>query len=117
VTARRPGKLWFKFKLFGLQWEARVIPAKHKALDRGATLAFVMYNERWMGFSDSLTAEQQRTAVVHEIQHVIEEHADVDYEQAVSADVADRCTDQVARCWLYVIRECPEILDFLRAAD
>jgi hypothetical protein len=117
ATKKRPGKLWFKFKLFGLPWEARVIPAKHKALDNGDTFAFVMYDERWMGFSDILTLEQQRTSFAHELQHVIEEHADVNYEEAVCAEIADRCTDQVARGWLYVIRECPEILAFLQAAD
>lgn len=114
MAAKRPGKLWFRFKLFGLEWETRIIPAEHKALDHGDTSAFVMYNERWMGFSDALTLEQQRTALAHEIQHVVEEYADVDYEQAVTEDVADRCTDQVARGWLYIIRECPEIVDFLR---
>ena len=115
--ARKPkptGKPWFKFKLFGLQWEARIHPQKSKALDNGATLAFCSYDDRQMGFSDSLTNEQLRTALAHEMQHVIEEHSDVDYEQIHSAEVADRLTDQVARGWLYVIRECPEIVAFLR---
>ena len=115
TAARRSGKAWFKFKLFGLQWEARVYPPKHKELDNGDTLAFCNYEHRVMGFSSALTPEQQRTAFVHELQHAIEDHADVDYEQKVTPDVSDRLTDQVARGWLYVIRECPEILSFLRA--
>lgn len=113
--AKRPGKLWFKFTLFGLDWEARTVPAKSKTLDKGKTLACVLYNERVMYYSDELTLEQQRTAFVHELQHAIEEHADVDYEQAVTADVAERCTDQIARGWLYFIRHSPEVIAFLRA--
>lgn len=109
-----PGKPWFEFKLFGLKWRARIVPALDKALDKGDTSAYCDYAPRVMAFSDALTNEQLRTAFVHELQHAIEEHADVDYEESVSADVSDRCTDQVARGWLYVVRECPEIIAFLR---
>lgn len=114
IRRRTPGKLWFKFKIFGLMWQVRIFPAKSKYLEGGATLAFCEYDSRMLGFSDTLTNEQLRTAFVHELQHVIEEHADVDYEEVHSPDVADRLTDQVARGWLYVIRECPEIIAFLR---
>lgn len=111
---RLPGKPWFDFKLFGLKWKTRIVPAKHPELDKGATLAYCDYTKRLMVFSDSLTNEQLRTAFVHELQHAIEEHADVDYEEKHSAEVADRLTDQVARGWLYFIRECPELIAFLR---
>ena len=111
---RLPGKAWFEFKLFGLQWRTRIIPANSVALDKGKTLAFCDYDHRVLGFSDTMTNEQLRTAFAHELQHAIEEHADVDYETGVSPDVSDRCTDQVARGWLYVIRECAEITAFLR---
>jgi hypothetical protein len=114
VATRKPGKLWFRFKLFGLQWEARIYPEKHAMMDKGDSLAFCDFDDRLMGFSAKLTAEQQRTAFAHELQHAIEDHSDVDYEQKVTPDVSDRLTDQVARCWLYVIRECPEIVEFLR---
>lgn len=111
---RLPGKPWFDFRLFGLKWHARICPALSKELDKGATSAYCWYDRRLMVFSDALTNEQLRTAFVHELQHAIEEHADVDYEDPVSAEVADRLTDQVARGWLYFIRECPEIVAFLR---
>lgn len=114
MSTRLPGKPWFEFKLFGLQWRARIAPANHKALDNGGTLAYVEGDRRLMVFSDGLTQEQLRTAFAHELQHAIEEHADVDYTVKCDEDVADRCTDQVARGWLYVIRECPEIVAFLR---
>lgn len=113
--AKKPGKLWFKFTLFGLQWEARIAPAKSPALDHGKTMAYCEYDSRLIVLSDELTLEQQRTTFAHELQHAIEEHADVDYTEATSSDVADRCTDNVARAWVYVIRHCPEIVDFLRA--
>ncbi len=111
---RLPGKPWFEFKLFGLEWQARIAPAKGRALDKGKTTAYCEYDSRLMVFSDQLTNEQLRTAFVHELQHAIEEHADVDYEEKVAPDVADRLTDQVARGWLYFIRQCPEIVAFLR---
>lgn len=111
---RLPGKPWFEFKLFGLPWKTRIVGAKSKELDRGATLAYCWYDRRLMVFSDALTNEQLRTAFVHELQHAIEEHADVDYEETHSAEVSDRLTDQVARGWLYFIRESPEIVAFLR---
>ncbi len=111
---KQPGKAWFDFKLFGLRWQARIVPSRHNALDHGNTIAYCDFENRVMAFSDATTKEQLRTAFAHELQHAIEEHADVDYEQALSPDTADRCTDQVARGWLYVIRECPEILSFLR---
>lgn len=114
MARKLPGKAWFDFKLFGLKWRARIIPADHVALDKGKTLAYCDFDHRVLGFSDKLTNEQLRTAFVHELQHAIEEHADVDYEQKHDADVADRLTDQVARGWLYFIRECPEIIAFLR---
>lgn len=111
---RLPGKPWFEFKLYGLPWNTRVLPANCKALDNGDTSAYCWYEKREMAFSDALSHEQLRTAFCHELQHAIEEHADVDYEQGVSSDVADRLTDQVSRGWLYFIRENPEILAFLR---
>jgi hypothetical protein len=115
MAKRLPGRTWFKFTMFGLPWEARIAKQKSAVLDKGNTLACVFYNERVMYFSDHLTLEQQRTAFVHELQHMIEEHADVDYGQAASHEISERCTDQVARGWLYFIRHCPEIIDFLRA--
>lgn len=117
MAKKLPGKLWFAFELFGLSWTARIAPAKSAVLDKGKTLACVLYNERLMYFSDKLTLEQQRTAFVHELQHAIEEHADVDYETAADHTIAERCTDQVARGWLYFIRHSPEVIAFLRAED
>lgn len=114
VTKRRPGKLWFRFTLFGLEWEARVAPAKSKALDHGKTMGYCAYDSRLIVLSDALSLEQQRTTFAHELQHAIEDHADVDYAEGVPPDVADRCTDNVARAWVYVIRHCPQLVDFFR---
>ena len=114
MTKKR-GKLWFCFTLFGLPWEARIAPVNSTILDKGKTMAVCMYNERKIYLSDNLTLEQQRTTFAHELQHAIEDHSDVDYEEAVSPDVSDRCTDNVARGWIYIIRHCPAIIDFLRA--
>jgi hypothetical protein len=107
--ARRSGKIWLEFVLYGLQWEARVAPAKSKVLDRGKTLACVLHDQRVMYFADTLSDEQLSTALAHEVQHVIEEHADVDYTSAT--DTGDRMTDQVARGWLYIIRDCAPLME------
>lgn len=112
---KKPGKLWFKFLLFGLKWEVRFAPANTKALDYGNTFGYCEYNERLIVISDALTLEQQRTTFAHELQHAIEEYADVDYERKVDAGFADQCTDNVARGWIYIIRHCPNIVKFLRA--
>lgn len=109
--ARRYGSVWLDFMLFGLQWQARIVPAKSKALDRGKTLACMLHDERLMYFADSLSDEQLSTALAHEVQHAVEEHADVDYTTATDPDTADRMSDQVARGWLYIIRDCPVLLE------
>lgn len=109
--ARKIGTLWLEFVLYGLQWHAYVAPSKCKMLDKGRTLACVLHDERVMYFADSLSDEQLSTALAHEVQHVIEEHADVDYTQATDEDTGDRMSDQVARGWLYVIRDCPVLME------
>lgn len=109
--ARRYGKVWLDFMLYGLQWQARIAPAKSKILDRGKTLACVLHDERVMYFADTLSDEQLSTALAHELQHAIEEHADVDYTTATDHDTADRMSDQVARGWLYVIRDCKPLME------
>lgn len=115
-SKRRAGKLWFEFTLFGLDWEVRIAPAKQvKNREGHECMAICYYNERWMLFSDNLSAEQFRVTFAHELQHAIEDHADVDYETGTTVDVHDRWTDQVARGWVYVMRHCPEIVAFLQA--
>jgi hypothetical protein len=110
VAARKFGRPWITFRLFGLNWEARIVPRKHKVLNNGGDHACLFYAERLMYFGDHLSDEQLATSLAHEVQHAIEEHADVDYEVAAPPEVADRLTDNVARGWLYVIRDVPELL-------
>lgn len=116
MAARKPGKDWLVFSLFGHEWEARVVRATSKALD--GAVAITYFDAHVMYFSDKCSPEQMRTGLAHEIQHVVEEQADVDYAVAVTnEDVADRMTDQVARGWLYVIRHCPEVVAVLQGGD
>ena len=112
--ARRYGKPWLDFMLFGLQWHARIAPRNSKVLDKGETAACVLHDERTMYFADTLSDEQLATALAHEVQHVIEEHADIEYEVATTPDVADRMTDQVSRGWLYIIRDCPVLVEVFK---
>lgn len=116
---RRPGKLWFRFKLFGLDWEVRILPHDHKLLKDGKheCQGMCFHNLRVIYISDKNTHEQCRMTLAHELQHAIEDHADVDYEKGVHVDVHDRWTDQVARGWVYIMRHCPEIIDCLKGAD
>ena len=117
AVVKRPGKLWFRFFLFGLDWEARVLQPSHRILKNGKheSMAVCFYNHRVMYFAANLTHEQFRTTLAHEIQHAIEDHAAVDYEKGVHVDVHDRWTDQVALGWLYVMRHNPLIVEFLQA--
>lgn len=116
MAKKRPGKLWFKFTLFGLEWETRVASARQvKNREGDKCQAICYFGERWILFSDNLSPEQYRMTLAHEIQHAIEDHADVDYEEGTTVDVHDRWTDQVARGWVYLIRHCPDIVAFLRA--
>jgi hypothetical protein len=114
MARKKLGKPWLTFKLFGLQWKAYIVPQSHPELVSGdgdtITQGICYFDRRVMFFTESLSDEQLATTLAHEIQHAIEEHADVDYSKAVPEDVADRMTDQVARGWLYVIRDCPELL-------
>lgn len=113
---KRPGKLWMRFQLFGLDWEARIAPQTHPVLKDGEheSMAVCFYNERLMVFADNLSQEQYRITLAHEIQHAIEDHADVDYEKGVRTEVHDRWTDQVARGWVYLMRHCPLIVEYLQ---
>ena len=113
---RRPGKLWFRFNLFGLDWETRIATQKQVKNREGHACQAICYlDQRWMLFSDDLSPEQFRMTLAHEIQHAIEDHADVDYEAGTTVDVHDRWTDQVARGWVYLLRHCPEIVEYLQA--
>lgn len=116
---KRPGSLLCRFPLFGLDWEARVLPHDHKLLMAGKheCQGICFYNERVIYLSDKCTQEQLRMTLAHEIQHAIEDHADVDYEKGVQIDVHDRWTDQVARGWVDLMRHCPEIIEYLRGKD
>lgn len=116
---KRPGKVLAHFLLFGHHWEARIIRHDHKFLKEGKheCQGVCIQSERVIYLSDKNSTEQCRITLAHEIQHAIEDHADVDYEKGVEVDVHDRWTDQVARGWVYVIRHCPAIIGYLRGVD
>lgn len=75
-----------------------------------------LYNERVIYLSLNQTHEQLRVTLAHELQHAIEDHADVDYEKGVPTEVHDRWSDQVARGWVYVMRHCPPIVEYLQGS-
>ena len=112
MAKRKPGKLLLKFPLYGFDWEVRTAPAKHKILDGAVGHCFL--NDHVMYVSEDNTDEQARTTVAHEIQHIIEEHADVDYTKQTDEATGDRMTDIVSRGWLMLIRTCPDLLAWLR---
>lgn len=114
MTKRFCGKPWLEFELYGMKWCARIVPANHKIVDNGKTAAVVFFDDHVMYFSDNNSEEQLRTGLAHEIQHIIEEHADVDYEVECTPEVSDRRTDAVSRGWLYFIRSCPDIVSFFK---
>lgn len=120
---KRPGRLWFKFRLYSLDWEVRILAAKHPALrykdSRGVgyCMGLCFMNARWIALNDKMSHEQFRIALAHEIQHAIEDGADVDYEKGVAVDVHDRWTDVQARGWVYFMRDNPEVVKYLQGEE
>lgn len=111
---KRPGKLWFKFTLFGLDWEVRHAPPEVvKSYDGEECMGLCYHNERWILLDNSVSDEQIRTTLAHELQHAIEDYACVDYERGVTEDIHDRWTDHVALGWVYLMRHCPELVKLL----
>ena len=119
MAKKLPGKLWFHFKLHGLEWMVRIVPDDHKALkdedDGRSCMGLCFYNSRMIYVNQKMTHEQFRTTLAHEIQHAIEDAADVDYEKGAPEAVHDRWTDMVARGWLSLMRESPKVIEFLQA--
>jgi len=111
MAQRRPGKPLLKFPLFGFDWEVRTVGAGSKVLDGAVGICYL--SDHVIYLSEDNTDEQARTTLAHEIQHVIEDHADVDYTQPTDDPTADRMTDQVSRGWLMLIRTCPALLAWL----
>jgi Zn-dependent peptidase ImmA (M78 family) len=102
------------FQLFGLEWKTYLVPSDHKDLGKGTDNGACFYDRREIYLSEALSDEQLVTTLAHEIQHAIEDHAGIDYEQPVDPDVADRMTDQVALGWLFILRGCPDLVEVLK---
>ena len=71
-----------------------------------------MYLEKkiiYLQSRNTMTLEQQQTALFHEIQHIIEDHFHIDQD--------DEVTDKIALGWLYFIRGCPDIIKFCSKKD
>lgn len=113
------GKRLLQFTLFGKAWDVREVPPGHKVLDednRGPVWAIVYLEEGVMYLRSVATSEQKQTALLHEIQHIIEEHHCIDHERAAQDnDESENRTDRLSLGWLYVIRGCPEVLAFVTA--
>lgn len=115
MAKRKPGRLWFKFTLHGLAWEARLFNPKTTKGELKGLMGQCDPGERIIWIADDLTPEQARITLAHELQHAIEDAADVDLTGPSPApDVADRWTDNMARGWVYIIRTCPQLLKFLQ---
>ena len=117
MAKRLCGRRWLEFTLFGLQWQVRWAAQNSKVLDHGKTMGLCLYEERVIYISAGISSEQMRTTLAHEIQHLIEDHADVDHSHAATGEVSDRWTDQLSRGWLYLIRGCPELVAIFQAKD
>jgi Zn-dependent peptidase ImmA (M78 family) len=115
--ARRPGKRLLKFSLFGNDYEVRTVRAGHAKLDNDPRVFGMCYMEErviYLASSEDVTLEQQQSTLLHEIQHVIEDHYCIDHLTASETDLgSEQKTDQIALGWLYVIRGCPEVLAFV----
>jgi hypothetical protein len=115
---RLPGKHLLKFTLFGNTWQVREVPPGHRVLDednRGPVWAIVWLNDKIIYLRSVATREQKQTALMHEIEHIIEEHYCIDHElPAPDNDESENRTDKLSLGWLYVIRACPEVVKFVK---
>lgn len=111
MAKRKYGKLLLRFPLYGFDWDVRSVPPTSKVLEGAVGICYL--SDHVIYLSESNTEEQARTTLAHEIQHVIEDHADVDYTKQTDDATADRMTDQVSRGWLMLVRTCPELLAWL----
>ena len=115
---RAAGKLLMTFTLFGKAWEVRDVPKGHKMLGNGDldTWGEVHFedNRIYLADTNNATHEQRCTSLMHEINHIIEEHYCIDLGKApVSDDGGEDRTDKLGMGWLYVIRGCPEVIAFV----
>jgi hypothetical protein len=112
-----PGKHLLYFTLFGKQWDVREAPPKHRVFEedkRGPVWAIVWLEDGVIYLRSTATREQKQTALLHEIQHIIEEHHCIDHTGAApTEDESENRTDRLSLGWLYVIRGCPEVLAFV----
>lgn len=115
---RAAGKRLLQFTLFGKQWDVREVPPGHKVFggdpERVWAIVWLETGAIYLLNSEHATREQQQTALLHEIQHIIEEHYCIDH-QIVAPDntESENRTDRLSLGWLYVIRGCPEVLQFV----
>jgi hypothetical protein len=114
---RAAGKRLLQFTLFGKAWDVREVPPGHRVLDednRGPVWAIVHLEAGVIYLRDVATREQKQTALLHEIEHIIEEHHCIDHmHPAPTEDESENRTDRLSLGWLYVIRGCPEVLQFV----
>lgn len=118
MTKRLPGRKLLEFNLFGIEWQVREVKLKHEKLDPKDNRVFGMVHleERvvYIGSNKYLTLEQQQQCVFHEIQHIIEDHFSIDHEyKAENEQFSESRTDSIACGWLYVVRGCPEVIEFV----
>lgn len=111
------GKQLITFTLFGKKWSVREVPPGHKVLDedtQGPVWAIVWLEEGVIYLRATATMEQKQTSLLHEIQHIIEEHYCIDHEfRAPDNNESENRTDRLSLGWLYVLRGCPEVIAFV----
>lgn len=115
---RLAGKRLLQFTLFGNRWDVREVPRSHKLLDGDDRVFAMVYYEEYRiyiaALDGDMTVEQQQTSLLHEIQHIIEEHYCINHlKPAEDENGSEDRTDRISLGWLYVIRGCPEVLSFV----
>jgi len=101
-----------------MEFDVRQVKAGHAKLDGAHDIYGMCYmedREIYIRDEETATLEQRQTALLHEIQHIIEDHYSIDFLRA-SEDVAasENRTDHISLGWLYVIRGCPQVVEFVR---
>jgi Zn-dependent peptidase ImmA (M78 family) len=113
---RKSGKRLFTFSLFGNDYDVRLVTRGHAELDSDPKAWGMAYMEqRLIYIRTGATLEQKQTTLMHEIEHIIEDHYCIDHEEKCdNNDDSESRTDKISLGWLYLIRSNPHVIDFLR---
>jgi hypothetical protein len=115
---RKPGKRLFQLDLFGKKYDVRLAPDGHEVFEAGENervWGITVLEDRTMYLNASGTPEQRHTTLLHEVQHLIEEHYCLDHMDRCTTEAESEArTDKISLGWLYFMRSNRHAVDYIR---